>query len=94
MIYTAQALAKKAGATYRQVHYWTEHQALVPMRIEGSKNDGTGHRRLYDETELEVARGLVLMSRSVVQLAPDVRRAVISGSGPIAHGFVLKKERP
>ena len=87
------ALAEKAGATYRQIHYWTENEALVPMRIEGQgSNHGTGHRRLYDDTELEVARGLVLMSRSVVQLAPEVRRAVMSGKGHIAHGFALTKD--
>lgn len=93
MIYTANALAEKSGATYRQIHYWTANEALVPLRIEGQgTNDGTGHRRLYDEVEFEVARGLVLMARSVVQLAPEVRRAVISGKGHIAHGFALTKE--
>lgn len=92
MIYNAYALAEKSGATYRQIHYWTENGALVPLRVEGQKDKGSGHRRVYDDRELEIARGLVLMSRSVLDLAPDVRRAVIHGKGSIAHGFVLVKE--
>lgn len=91
-VYNAAAIAAKSGATYRQIHYWTQHEALVPMRIEGQSNVGSGHHRLYDDTELEVARGLVLMSRSVLDLAPDVRRAVLRGRGPIAHGFTLTKD--
>lgn len=42
---SSEELAKRSGASYRQIDYWTRHGIFGPV---GNATPGSGHPRRYD----------------------------------------------
>lgn len=91
-LYSSNALSDRTGATYRQIHYWTERGYIKPVAIEGGSFSGTGTRRIYDDEALIRCQMLVtfLTPASAAEL---VDRLVTSASADVA-GLRLTLERP
>lgn len=87
VLYTSQQLAAESGASYRQIHYWTEQGFLHPVAIRGAKTSGSGSARVYGPEELAVARGLTLIRFE--RMAGEFRSAALNPgvAVPVAHGF-------
>jgi hypothetical protein len=85
-LYSAQALADAAGATYRQIDYWTKQGYLRPLTIHGSKKQGTGHQRVYGADEVTVAR-VLLAAHDLANTAERARDAVESGKSVTLVGM-------
>jgi len=89
-LYTSVALCAETGATYRQVHYWTEQGWLRPIEVVGHADKGSGTRRIYDAREVAVAKALVWIS-SLDNVASGVRAALEGRTGYIGLGLELRR---
>lgn len=56
---SATELARRSGATYRQIDYWARTGLIHADRM----ITGSGHRRRFPESEIAVAAALVAVSR-------------------------------
>jgi DNA-binding transcriptional MerR regulator len=66
-------VCRQTGLTYRQVDQWTNHRYLRPTQPTGH---GTGHNRIFSQTELDIARmmaRLVLLGVTAQQAARVAR---------------------
>jgi DNA-binding transcriptional MerR regulator len=57
--YSSAEVCRQTGLTYRQLDQWTNHRYLRPTQPTGH---GTGHNRIFDQAETDVAR---MMARLV-----------------------------
>lgn len=56
-LYASNALAKKIGATYRELDYWVREGFIKPTPVDGKSGTtpGTGKARIWDDHDAEVA---------------------------------------
>lgn len=86
-------LQHRAGATYRQVDYWSRTGILEP---ESEGTPGSGVSRAFAPVEVDVARLLVRLSRAGLapssKLAKAAAAAVRAGkTGTVRHGPLAVK---
>lgn len=93
-VYRQNGLCKVAGITPRQADHWTTQGWLRPLHIEGSPAQGSGHHRIFDDTEVIVATILGNLAKPE-QRAAIVREVVEHGSadlGPAAYMALYREE--
>lgn len=88
-LYTATALSRASGATYRQVEYWTGKGYLRPVHVEGRPTTGSGNGRIYDDAEVCVARELVALTGDLGSLSGAIRTAMSVGAARVSPFLVL-----
>lgn len=86
----------KSAPTYRQVDYWTRAGYLRPAS--GNPTPGSGHRREWDETELDVAllMGKLTEAGLMPRAAALVARQHVGGAGEVqlADGVTVTVTTP
>jgi len=91
-LYTANAIVKASGATYRQIQYWTDRGYLKPVQINGLTKTGSGNPRIYDETEVYVASVLPFLL-DPERIAGKVREACAGESVTLGGCLELRAVR-
>lgn len=89
---TAIELCTEAGITYRQLDYWTRTDLLTPLT---EALPGSGHFRIYSETEL--ARALALRDLLDAGISLQVIRDVIDqvlAEGQVQVGHITFTYQP
>lgn len=97
-------VVRRTGATYRQLDYWTgrgyvapaqaQTQGGVPRPADESAQPGTGHVRLWDDTEIAVIGVMVALTRwglAPRAAARAARRIVVDGTVEVAPGVALTR---
>lgn len=89
-LHTSTSLAKAIGVTYRELDYWTREGFIKPTPVGGESGTtpGTGHTRIWDDRDAEVAHWFAVLVkigmkpskiRDLAERLADGRHAYLPG---------------